>query len=281
MPGVAEVEALFACCSRMMLTITRLPQPVIARVHGLATAAGCQLVATCDLAVASESATFATPGVNIGAFCSTPGWRWGARSAASTPWRCCSRARRSARRVRRDRPGQPRRAGRGAGRRSQRDGDADRDTIRQRDRRPARRCSTASSRCRSTRRTPSPDTRSPATSSPRTARKGSTPFSASARPTGRSEASDRGDDGRERRRHARHVGCRPRSATSPDVAMELQVKVGAPLEVGAVPRGRRRIVPIEGGTFKGPIFAAPCFRAAPIGRSFGATAWRSWTRATR
>ncbi len=73
MAAVAEVESLFARCSRMMLTITRLPQPVIAKVHGLATAAGCQLVATCDLAVASESATFATPGVNIGAFCSTPG----------------------------------------------------------------------------------------------------------------------------------------------------------------------------------------------------------------
>ena len=73
MAGVEEVESLFARCSGMMLTITRLPQPVIAKVHGLATAAGCQLVATCDLAVASESATFATPGVNIGAFCSTPG----------------------------------------------------------------------------------------------------------------------------------------------------------------------------------------------------------------
>ena len=73
MAAVEEVEALFARCSRMMVTITRLPQPVIARVHGLATAAGCQLVATCDLAVASEAATFATPGVNIGAFCSTPG----------------------------------------------------------------------------------------------------------------------------------------------------------------------------------------------------------------
>jgi len=57
---------LFARCSRMMMTITTLPQPVIARVHGIATAAGCQLVATCDLAVASSAATFATPGVNIG-----------------------------------------------------------------------------------------------------------------------------------------------------------------------------------------------------------------------
>jgi len=73
MGGVAEVESLFARCSRMMTTLTRLPQPVIAKVHGLATAAGCQLVATCDLAVASNAATFATPGVSIGAFCSTPG----------------------------------------------------------------------------------------------------------------------------------------------------------------------------------------------------------------
>lgn len=67
-----KVEALFARCSRMMSAITALPQPVIARVHGVATAAGCQLVATCDLAVASTAASFATPGVNIGAFCSTP-----------------------------------------------------------------------------------------------------------------------------------------------------------------------------------------------------------------
>ncbi len=72
MGSVAEVESLFARCSRMMMTITTLPQAVIARVHGIATAAGCQLVASCDLAVASTAATFATPGVNIGAFCSTP-----------------------------------------------------------------------------------------------------------------------------------------------------------------------------------------------------------------
>jgi len=72
MGEVADVEALFARCSRMMMTIAALPQPVIAKVHGLATAAGCQLVASCDLAVASNSATFATPGVNIGAFCATP-----------------------------------------------------------------------------------------------------------------------------------------------------------------------------------------------------------------
>ncbi len=72
MGDVAEVESLFERCSRMMMTLTRMPQPVIAKVHGLATAAGCQLVATCDLAVASIAATFATPGVNIGAFCATP-----------------------------------------------------------------------------------------------------------------------------------------------------------------------------------------------------------------
>ena len=59
-------------CSAMMLNILRCPKPVIARVHGIATAAGCQLVASCDLAVAAESARFATPGVNIGLFCSTP-----------------------------------------------------------------------------------------------------------------------------------------------------------------------------------------------------------------
>ena len=64
--------ALFEQCSRLMTAIVRLPQPVIARVHGMATAAGCQLVASCDLAVAGESAAFATPGVDIGLFCSTP-----------------------------------------------------------------------------------------------------------------------------------------------------------------------------------------------------------------
>jgi enoyl-CoA hydratase/carnithine racemase len=62
----------FEQCSRMMLAIANLPKPVIARVHGIATAAGCQLVATCDLAVAAASARFATPGVGIGLFCSTP-----------------------------------------------------------------------------------------------------------------------------------------------------------------------------------------------------------------
>jgi enoyl-CoA hydratase/carnithine racemase len=71
-PTREAYEALFAQCSALMLSITRLPQPVIARVHATATAAGSQLVATCDLAVAAETARFATPGVNIGLFCSTP-----------------------------------------------------------------------------------------------------------------------------------------------------------------------------------------------------------------
>jgi enoyl-CoA hydratase/carnithine racemase len=71
-PDVAFRERTFDTCSRMMLAVTRLRQPVVAKVHGIATAAGCQLVATCDLAVASESARFGTPGVNIGLFCSTP-----------------------------------------------------------------------------------------------------------------------------------------------------------------------------------------------------------------
>jgi enoyl-CoA hydratase/carnithine racemase len=65
-------ERVFAQCSELMLAIVRLPKPVIAEVHGVATAAGCQLVATCDLAVAAADARFATPGVNIGLFCSTP-----------------------------------------------------------------------------------------------------------------------------------------------------------------------------------------------------------------
>jgi enoyl-CoA hydratase/carnithine racemase len=67
-----KIDALFAQCNRMMLTLTRLPQPVIAKVQGIATAAGCQLVAQCDLAVAADSARFATSGINFGLFCSTP-----------------------------------------------------------------------------------------------------------------------------------------------------------------------------------------------------------------
>ncbi len=67
-----KVSALFETCNRMMLSIQRLPQPVIAKVQGTAAAAGCQLVAQCDLAIASDNATFTTPGVNWGFFCSTP-----------------------------------------------------------------------------------------------------------------------------------------------------------------------------------------------------------------
>jgi enoyl-CoA hydratase/carnithine racemase len=67
-----EEREIFEACTRLMQTIQQVPQPVIAAVQGMATAAGCQLVATCDLAVASEAARFATPGVKIGLFCSTP-----------------------------------------------------------------------------------------------------------------------------------------------------------------------------------------------------------------
>ncbi len=72
-PSRAYYEALFKTCSRMMVSMTRLPQPVIARVHGIATAAGCQLVANCDLAVAAEDAKFGTSGIKAGLFCTTPG----------------------------------------------------------------------------------------------------------------------------------------------------------------------------------------------------------------
>lgn len=66
------MQALFKQCGELMLTITQMPQPVIARVHGIATAAGCQLVAMCDLAVAADVAKFAVSGINVGLFCSTP-----------------------------------------------------------------------------------------------------------------------------------------------------------------------------------------------------------------
>jgi enoyl-CoA hydratase/carnithine racemase len=71
-PSRAFYEKVFGLCSEMMQRIVALPQPVIASVQGIATAAGCQLVATCDLAVAAEESHFATPGVSIGLFCSTP-----------------------------------------------------------------------------------------------------------------------------------------------------------------------------------------------------------------
>jgi enoyl-CoA hydratase/carnithine racemase len=72
-PEQAYYEELFKRCSKFMLSLLALPQPVIARVHGVATAAGCQLVATCDLAVAAEEARFGTSGINVGLFCMTPG----------------------------------------------------------------------------------------------------------------------------------------------------------------------------------------------------------------
>jgi enoyl-CoA hydratase/carnithine racemase len=71
-PSLEYYRALFARCSALMMTIQRMPQPVIARVHGMASAAGCQLVAMCDLAVAADTARFAVSGINYGLFCSTP-----------------------------------------------------------------------------------------------------------------------------------------------------------------------------------------------------------------
>src|ERR1039457_545008 len=71
-PSAEYYKTLFNQCSKMMLTIQKLPQPAIARVHGIATAAGCQLVAMCDLAVAADDAKFAVSGVNFGLFCATP-----------------------------------------------------------------------------------------------------------------------------------------------------------------------------------------------------------------
>jgi enoyl-CoA hydratase/carnithine racemase len=71
-PSLDYYQRLFRQCGRMMMAVQKLPIPVIARVHGLATAAGCQLVAMCDLAVASSTAQFAVSGVNLGLFCSTP-----------------------------------------------------------------------------------------------------------------------------------------------------------------------------------------------------------------
>ena len=72
-PGKAFQQQVFRQCGRMMTTLTELPQPVVARVHGIATAAGCQLVSMCDLAVAAAGARFAVSGINLGLFCSTPG----------------------------------------------------------------------------------------------------------------------------------------------------------------------------------------------------------------
>src|SRR5213075_153349 len=71
-PDIAWQRELFSACNALMVFLTTMPQPIIARVHGIATAAGCQLVSMCDLAVAADSARFALPGVNVGVFCTTP-----------------------------------------------------------------------------------------------------------------------------------------------------------------------------------------------------------------
>jgi enoyl-CoA hydratase/carnithine racemase len=86
------MQALFRQCGELMLSITRMPQPVIARIHGIATAAGCQLVSMCDLAVAADVAKFAVSGINVGLFCSTPASAWPATWGARRRWRCCSPA---------------------------------------------------------------------------------------------------------------------------------------------------------------------------------------------
>lgn len=86
------IGGLFDACSRVMLAMAALPQPVVARVHGTATAAGCQLVAACDLAVATSDARFATSGINFGLFCATPGVPLSRNVARSARSRCCSPA---------------------------------------------------------------------------------------------------------------------------------------------------------------------------------------------
>ena len=92
--SLEDARHLFVC-TEMMDTLQDIPQPVCAKVHALATAAGCQLVASCDLAVASEDAAFAIPGGKGGLFCHTRWSRWPATSAASGPWRWRSPATRS------------------------------------------------------------------------------------------------------------------------------------------------------------------------------------------
>jgi len=91
-PQLDYYQRLFADCARIMRRIQTLPQPVIARVHGIATAAGCQLVAMCDLAVAAEQAQFAVSGINTGLFCSSPAVALSRMLAASRRSRCWSPA---------------------------------------------------------------------------------------------------------------------------------------------------------------------------------------------
>ena len=87
--GFQYFQDLFAKCSAMMLRVVRLPQPVIAEVRGIATAAGCQLVASCDLAVAADDATFAHIGREHRSFCSLRWWPCRATCRARWPWKCC------------------------------------------------------------------------------------------------------------------------------------------------------------------------------------------------
>jgi len=105
--GRGYFAKIMTACSAMMQAIVQLPKPVVAAVQGVANRSGCQLVASCDLAVASEAATFATPGVDIGLFCSTPWLRCRAMCRASKRWKCCSPASRFRRRRRGISPRQP------------------------------------------------------------------------------------------------------------------------------------------------------------------------------
>ncbi len=183
--SLPSARGLFETCSEMMMAIHRLPQPVIAQVHGIATAAGCQLVAACDLAIASEDARFATSGVRYGLFCSTP------MVEVSRADRAQARARDAAHR-RHDRradggrlgPRQPRRAARAPG-----GGDAR--TGRRASRRRARtrwRSARSRSTSRSTAGCPRPTSTRPKswrpTSWPRTGARASTRSWASASRTG-------------------------------------------------------------------------------------------------
>ena len=87
--GEAYFNSVFSACAKLMLSITRHRCAIIAEVRGLASAAGCQLVATADLAYCGPEARFCTPGVSIGLFCSTPWWPCRATFPPSTQWRCC------------------------------------------------------------------------------------------------------------------------------------------------------------------------------------------------
>ena len=89
--GRAYFTRVMTQCSALMASIPAHPRPVIAEVAATATAAGCQLVASCDLAFAAETAHFATPGVNIGLFCSTPMVALSRKVARNTPWKCADR----------------------------------------------------------------------------------------------------------------------------------------------------------------------------------------------